>query len=51
MNFKHTYKGSVSSKEIEDEVLKIIEEIEYELSKFLKNRLKVPRRKPCNGKN
>ncbi|PQQ65919.1 fibronectin type III domain-containing protein [Acetivibrio saccincola] len=32
-------KGSVSSKEIEDEVLKIIEEIEYELSKFLKNRI------------
>ena len=31
--------GKVSSKEIEDEVLKIIEEIEYELSKFLKNRI------------
>ena len=31
--------GKVSSKEIEVEVLKIIEEIEYELSVFLKNRI------------
>ena len=32
--------GKVSSKEIEVEVLKIIEEIEYELSVFLKTGLR-----------